>query len=329
MAAFFPRIGIRPVRTDTKRSFEVVSFDRPSGRRAPGATEPTTLEYYMPDLDDPQAKGKLMMPKFFPTGQKLPLGMTDVQRRAKLAEWITARGDGWFAKAYVNRMWGELVGAGFYEPIDDLGPDRKPTAPQTLALLANEFIANNYDVKWLFRAITSTSAYQREGRSHADNSSNDLLANCPQRLRADQLFNSLSQVLLIEDIPLRGGRPGNLQAVQNNPRAKLNQVFGFDPSMRHEEVGGSIPQALLLMNSPEVNRTIHGGRSDTSLGKLLAEEKNDELVAVELYLRCLAREPKPSELKTCLEHVQSSGRTAGFEDILWSLVNSTEFLHRK
>ena len=331
LAAFFPRIGVRPVRTDTRRSFEVVSFDRPAGRRAPGATEPTTLEYYMPDLEDPQAKGKLMTPKFFATGQKLPLGLTDAQRRAKLAEWITARGDGWFAKAYVNRMWGELVGAGFYEPIDDLGPDRKPTAPQTLALLATEFTSSGYDVKWLFRAITSTAAYQREGRSHADNQAGQLLANCPQRLRADQLFNSLSNVLGIEDTPARpGARPGEPRGGQDSPRGKLNQVFGYDPSQRHEEVGGSIPQALLLMNSPEVNRPIQGQRPDTSLGQLLAEVRDDEAVTVELYLRCLAREPKPSELATCLEHVKSTdGRAAGFEDILWSLVNSTEFLHRK
>jgi hypothetical protein len=53
-------------------------------------------------------------------------------------------------------------------------------------------------------------------------------------------------------------------------------------------------------------------------------------VVVELYLRSLAREPKDVELKTCLDYVKRIGnRSEAFEDILWSLVNSTEFLHRK
>jgi len=44
----------------------------------------------------------------------------------------------------------------------------------------------------------------------------------------------------------------------------------------------------------------------------------------------LAREPKTAEIKTCLAYVQAaSGRREAFEDILWSLINSTEFLYRK
>ena len=59
-----------------------------------------------------------------------------MDRRSTLAKWITSKENPWFAKALVNRLWAELVGEGFYEPIDDIGPDRKPTAPKTLELLA-------------------------------------------------------------------------------------------------------------------------------------------------------------------------------------------------
>ena len=60
----------------------------------------------------------------------------------------------------MNRVWAELVGQGFYEPIDDLGPDRTATAPETLDLLATEFASHAYDVKWLMRAIMATKTYQ-------------------------------------------------------------------------------------------------------------------------------------------------------------------------
>jgi hypothetical protein len=53
-------------------------------------------------------------------------------------------------------------------------------------------------------------------------------------------------------------------------------------------------------------------------------------VIVELYLRCLAREPKPGEITACREHLaQVRNRDEAFEDILWALVNSTEFLYRQ
>src|SRR5690606_16353201 len=58
LAAFFPRIAVRPVRVDGKRrSFEVISIDRgpKNKKRARGGN----LEHHMPDLDHPEEIGKL------------------------------------------------------------------------------------------------------------------------------------------------------------------------------------------------------------------------------------------------------------------------------
>lgn len=84
------------------------------------------------------------------------------------------------------------------------------------------------------------------------------------------------------------------------------------------------------MNAPNLAAGINGRSTATTLGKLLAEDRKDESVVVELYLRCLAREPNAKELAVCLEHVkQTDNRVEAFEDLLWSIVNSTEFLHRQ
>jgi hypothetical protein len=272
-----------------------------------------------------------MKPVFFVTGQKLDTGLKDSERREKIAEWITARGDHWFAKAFVNRMWSELVGHGFYEPVDDIGPDRKCMAPHTLDFLADRFAASHYDIKWLFRVITATEAYQRESRSREAGESAPFASNCPQRLRGDQLYNALLEVLGIKEDPqILAQAETNYRLIFAGPRGKLNQTFGYDPSIRRDEVAGSIPQALFLMNAPELNRAINGREKRTSLGELLAEVNQDGAVVEELYLRCLGREPKPTELQTCLDHVRTVGtRTEAFEDIQWSLINSTEFLNRK
>jgi hypothetical protein len=332
LAAFFPRISIKPVRNAKpgQQSFEVVGNDRPRPEAAKNAQIPRgDQEHFMPDLKNPAAKGTLMEPVFFLTGQKLPLGTPDAVRRETIAKWITDRSDSWFAKAFVNRIWAELVGEGFYEPVDDIGPDRDCSAPKTLDYMSNQFIEHGYDVKWLYRTIMDTSAYQRDSRSRHLPGQTPFTANCPQRLRADELFSALEAAIGVGDdrIPREGAKT---RFQPRDIRGVFNAVFGYDPSVRRDEVGGSIPQALVLMNSPQLARAMNGKQSDTALGSLLASTKDDAAVTTELYLRCLAREPKPHELQTCLEHVKKTGsRTEAFEDIQWALVNSTEFLHRK
>ena len=194
LAAFFPRIALRPVKLadKQKRSFDVIGLDRERPAKVKNAMIPRgSLEHYMPDLKNPTAKGTLMTPVFFVTGQKLPPGTPDAERRATIARWITSPRDEWFAKAFVNRIWSEMVGEGFYEPVDDIGPDRNCNAPQTLDYLAKQFVAHQYDVKWLYRTIIATASYQLDSRSRHLPGETPFLANCPQLLRADEVFDAL------------------------------------------------------------------------------------------------------------------------------------------
>jgi hypothetical protein len=324
LAAFFPRVTVRP--QQEPRTFHIVgvNFERQQrrGNQRPGGK----MEHFMPDLEDPSAKGTRMNPVFFATGQKLDAGKSDTDRRETIARWITAPKNEWFAKAFVNRIWAEMVGEGFYEPIDDLGPDKDCTAPQTMNLLAKSFVDSKYDIKQLYRTIAATSAYQRESRTRRNAEETAFACNCPQRLRGDQLYSALASVLGFgEQVFSGGGR----YALLRSPRNQFNQVFGYDPSDPRDDVVGTIPQALLLMNGTMINAMISANRR-TELGKLLASTSDDEAVAVDLYLRCVGREPNKAELQTCLAHVKNTkDRAKGFEDVLWALVNSTEFLHRK
>ena len=334
LAAFFPRIGLRPVRDGMKRSFEVVSHDQDRPRQRPmDMLRLGELEHYMPDLKDPSSKGTLVQPVFFLTGQKLPKGETDLQRRDTLAVWMTSAKNPWFAKAFVNRLWAELVGEGFYEPIDDLGPDRTCSAARTIDYLAGEFVAQGYDVKLLFRAITLTQCYQRESRPRRNPDQTPFTANRSQRLRSDQIFDVLAAALGTAEGA--GGRNPNAHRPmggpfgQGGPRGHFAAVFGYDPSDRRDEISGSIPQALLLMNSPLISRAINGRNPNSTLGKLLADIADDDQVAVELYLRCLGRQPVEKELAACREHVRTTKhRVQAFEDLFWAIINSPEFLHR-
>jgi len=334
LAAFFPRVASRIILNMDRRETVVVANDSALMGRFRGPMmmrRSGTPEHYMPDLKDPQARGTLMTPVLFATGQKLPLGTKDADRRGTLARWISAPDNPWFAKALVNRMWSELCGEGFYEPVDDMGPDRIASAPQTLDYLAAEFAASGYDVKWLLRTIMATEMYQLPSAPRRGPEEPAFQANVAHRLRADQLFDNLLHVLeASEPAGMAGGRggAGGPYARFGSPRGQFNVAFGYDPSQRRDEIAGSIPQALVMMNAPNISAAIRGtGR--TMLARLLSEIKDDKGLVQELYLKTLAREPSQSELTTCLLFVKQVGnRTEAFEDILWGLVNSTEFLHR-
>jgi len=326
LAAFFPRVEVRQILGD-QITFVVQGIDREPFFR--GQQRRATTEHYMPDLKKPTEKGKLMQPTFFVTGQKLSTGVKDSERRATAAKWITAQENEWFAKAYVNRMWSELVGEGFYEPVDDMGPDRQANAAKTMDFLAKEFVAHNHDMKWLFRTMMATDAYQRESRSRREPDGTPFVANVQQRLRSDQLYASLLRAVGIDDPFGDTGlafRPGTARA----PRAQFYGAFNYDPSSRRDEVTGTIPQALMLMNSFQINRYINGRIPGTTLARLLKENSSDESLVNALYVRSLTRPPADSELKRAVEYVKKcSSRTDACEDLLWALVNSTEFLHRR
>ena len=328
LAAFFPRVAVRPKRDQDVPSFEVVANDSPVElrRRNTNNRYRGTPEHRMPDLQDPQAEGTLMQPIFFVTGEKVEAGSLDADRRSQLASWITGPENPWFAKAFVNRIWAELVGEGFYAQVDDLGPERECSAPQTLDYLATAFRDQGYDMKWLLTTILSTESYQRASRRRRTFEEVPFQSNCAQRLRADQLFSALVTVLEMPDSATSQGRQ---RSARFSPRNTFSSVFGFDPSVRRSDVSGTIPQALLMMNSPQIGQYLLA-RRDRMLGRLLLEVRDDQQAVTELYVRVLSRQPTEKELATCLKYRQRVGnREEAFEDILWSLLNTAEFVNRK
>jgi hypothetical protein len=284
----------------------------------------------MPDLEDPAAPGTRMQPKFFLTSAEIPFGSLDSERRGAIAEWMTE--NEWFATAFVNRMWAELVGEGFYDPIDDFCPDRSPNAPKAVKFLSRSFAESGHDVKWLIRVICATEAYQRESRPRREPDGTPFVATIAQPLRSDQLFNAILTAVETGEPEMLGrrGPAPNGPYRRNSVRTSFEGVFGYDPSDPRESVVSSIPQALAMMNAPRVNLAIRAIGSETVLGRLMAETPSDPLLVDELYLRTLSREPTNDERKTALKFVRSSkNRAAVFEDLFWTLLNSSEFSHRR
>ena len=62
---------------------------------------------------------KVSTPKF-PFFCKYEKPVAGAPRRQDIAAWLSSKDNPYFAKSYVNRLWGYLLGVGIIEPLDDL-----------------------------------------------------------------------------------------------------------------------------------------------------------------------------------------------------------------
>jgi hypothetical protein len=284
-------------------------------------------EHRMPSKEDPR-RGTIMSPRFL-DGKAPPRSVTtDLERRRSLADAVVSKENYWFAGAYVNRMWGEMMGQSFTMPVDDMGPKKEAVFPAVLARLAASFRATDYDMKALVRTVVNSETYQRQIRLGESTSEHlHFAAAYPTRLRADALWESLTGVLGQFGGPAGEARPGpgGRFAGRVGLEGTFKDEFNFDPSTMADEVEGSVPQALLLMNNPQINQKIQA-RGTNLLGRILtAYPDNDEALRM-VYLRALARKPTDREKERCRTYIAKAGsRAEAFEDILWALINSTEF----
>ena len=284
----------------------------------------------MPGKDNPK-NGSVMNPRFLdgkPAGAKL----TDMRRRYSLAESIIGSRQPWFAGAYVNRIWGEFMGQSFYMPIDDMGPSKEAVMPEVLARIAGSFRGSDYDVKKLLRKIVNEPGVSTADEARRERRSPSVVC----REQSDAVASRHSLAIAGQHARPDRRRIRFCAKSRQGPFARLGgfeqlfkREFSFDPSTKPEDVEGSISQALMLMNNPQINQKIQA-RGENVLAKILAEHANDDDALKMVYLRTLARRPSDREFQRCRDYIRTVGnRSEAFEDIMWTLINSTEYQTRR
>ena len=317
---------------DDLLTIEELKAAQPPVNRRRGSTE-----HHMVDLKNPNSLGTVVDPKFFVGGETLAHGLSDEERRIAVAKSFTSPENPWFARAIVNRVWAEMLGEGFYMPVDDIGPTREARYPAVLDFICQNFVANGLNPKWLVQTIATTEAYQRKIQSRPA-SENELpyASATPVPLRSDVVFNSLAQVFGVTEAEMNGRKANDKKEMKDKPRAFLQSprfmfdtLFGIDPSVPKDDVTGNIPQSLMMMNS-RVFRAKMSAQGNTQLSIILREHKDNRDALRELYLLVLAREPSSEEMKICSEYIaEVKDRPEAFEDMMWSLLNSSEFISRR
>jgi hypothetical protein len=263
---------------------------------------------------------KLLPPKFL--GGEQPNVKPNEPVRPVLAEWMTSPSNPYFARAMVNRVWAQLFGRGFVNPIDDMHDGNPCSHPELLADLSKQFGAHGFDVKHLFRSLCNSQTYQRSSRSAGNNldASPELFARMAVKpLSPGQMFDSLTQ--LAGNPADRPGRArGGIRRFGGSLRDVFVASFGIEDGADPTEYQAGIPQVLRLMNAPQLNRP-------ALLVPILRSSKNKAEVVEKLYLTVLSRRPTDEERRRIDDFLRKNADEprAGYAGVLWALMNSSEF----
>lgn len=140
-----------------------------------------------------------------------------LQRRA-LADWITDTeqgGGALLARVIVNRVWHHHFGKGLVKTTSDFGVrGDKPSHPELLEYLTNDFVDGGWSIKSLHRKMLTSAVWQQastrgathERGSEIDPANNLLWRMTPRRLEAEAIRDAMLSVT--ETLNFQAGGPG-------------------------------------------------------------------------------------------------------------------------
>ena len=233
-------------------------------------------------------------------------------RRERLARWLASKENQYFAKSYVNRLWGYLFGTGIIEPIDDIRAGNPPSNPELLDYLTSQFIESGFDTQHVIRLICKSRVYQHSVRTNVwnfDDTSNYSHA-IPRRLPAETLYDAIYAATGARSS--FAGLPNGFRAAEL-PDAGVSDPFldDFGRPVRESacecerSTSMVLGPVLKLINGPTVAGAIQN--PENALAKIAQDESDDHKAVEQVFLRFLSRKPTESELRLGLEAMQQAG----------------------
>jgi len=252
------------------------------------------------------------------------------ERRQVLADWIASPDNPYFPRHIANLIWGQYMGRGIVEPVDDVRISNPASNPELLEALAKKVVEYNYDLRHLVRDICTSRSYQLTTRPNETNALDERnFAHATiRRMRSEVLLDCISQVTETKD--KYRGLPSGARAVEvADGRTSNYFLTTFGRATREticsrEEVGPTLSQALHLINGTTVEDKIAQGGV---IKRLIDAKKTPKEIVTELYLRSFGRFPTDNEINRLEPHWGVSEQQPDvFHDVFWALLNAKEFM---
>jgi len=326
MAGFFARLvfiengsnGRRNYLVGEKRTGEVL-FSGPAAQQTPGKKGTPVQAKFLGGtaLEEPalpagfkdvELKGAKTVPK------------PDFSRKEKLAEWVVAPDNPYFAKATANRVWAQFLGRGVVHLVDNLSDKNPPSLPALFQTLSEQLQAHKYDLKWYIRELVNTQAYQLAGQGASTDATPQWFERARVRpLSAEEILAALLRATGADS----GMKPGD--KLPNSGNEYFLRTFG-EPLNGRGDFQAGLNEHLFMNNSGNVRQLISARKGN--LAEALVSSKAPPAERVErLFLSVLSRPPSAAETERFATHLQTGGakQEALVEEAIWALVNCAEF----
>ncbi len=282
--------------------------------------------------------------------------------RVELAKWVTDPDNPLTARVMVNRIWQYHFGRGIVATPNDFGRmGERPSNPELLDFLANEFVASGFSVKHIHRLILMSNTYRQSSAPIASSQEIDpdhkFLSQFPRRrLDAEEIRDSMLSIA--GRLNTQTGGPGVITPIEpalvkalykpsqwevakdpaefdrrsvylfakRNLRLPFMEVFDspdLQVSCPRRESSTHAPQALEMLNGDLSNQA-----AKAFAERLIKEAGHRPRKQVELaYKLAAGRAPKPSEMKLALRFLKVKPAAAALDQFALAMFNLNGFLY--
>lgn len=275
--------------------------------------------------------------------------------RRAVANLMTHPENPYFARMTVNRVWKAMFGRGLVEPTEDLeGNDGYH--PMLLQFLAEDFIQSGFDLRHLVRTVAMSRAYKRSSKRPKNQKDpaadfEKVAKSKNKEKREAAALKAQQEVWLFARGSIRPLTPEQIaismlratvapmdpknsneqydkkwQNLRRQLVRQFDQLFGEGEAANPDSFDGTIPQSLIMLNGKFVNEAIKAQKG-TRMANILRGNKDAKTVVKTIFLAVLSRRPTKAEARAFTRYIKAQGAsTQTYEDLMWALMNSSEFL---
>jgi hypothetical protein len=283
--------------------------------------------------------------------------------RVALFEWLRSSDNPYFARSFVNRVWGHYFGVGLVDPVDNFALGNPPSNEKLLDALARDFVAHHYDIRHIERTILLSRTYQLSSDPNATNrlDHRNYSHSLVRPLMAEVVVDVINAALGVDEVlGVKGAAslPRGTHAIEMGATRVLNgnlayafRIFGRPPRTSacdcERAADPALAQVLYRMTDPALLAKLKASRATGRLHALVTSGKADGEILEDLFLATLSRRPTAAERRHFENYraakmhrapnppvVKGKGaanalqrvRESVFEDTLWALINTREFI---
>ena len=261
----------------------------------------------------------------------------DKDMREQLYNWLVQPDNPFFARSFVNRIWGHYLGIGIVHPVDDFSLANPASNDRLLDALAKDFIDSKFDIRHMERRILNSRVYQLSSKTNDTNKhdKNNFARSYVRPMMAEAVLDVINSALGVTENWSPDIKPGSKavevgsSTIQNQALAYTFRIFGRPPRTAacdcERGMEPALPQKLFTMTDPGLLQKLNDPKG--RLQTLLKSKMSDDEILEELFLATLSHMPTEEQRRAFAEHRERvSDRRAAFMDVMWALLNTREFI---